>query len=254
MKMEADLKSMVLIVAFLAGLGCVTAWAESPEPGIYIGGAAGIQLVPGTGTWAEYDFKIDNPLSVEDDGAVGFAWTDKFLLGIKPLMGYRINSTLALQVGYGLNIPKSSQQTTTQSDGFTSYEQGFSMEWKQRSLEVLGVFHPDSDLGYFLFAGLDLTKIEAKVILYEGLEYEDYYGNLVADAQAQEAIDKISTTGAIFGGGLEFPSEDNNRVVYFSAQYSTAKTNDTFFGTEDFKVLVGGLSFTVGVKWYPFNK
>jgi hypothetical protein len=254
MKMEADLKSMVLIVAFLAGLGCLAARAEGPASGIYVGGAVGIQWVNGTGTWAEYDFEIDSPLSVEEGGSVGLAWTDKILLGLKPLVGYRINHTLALQVGYGLNIPKSSQQTTTESDGFISYEKGLSVEWKQRSLEFLGIIHPDSDLGYFFFAGLDMTRIETKIILYEGLEYEDFYGNLVAQGQAQEEADKISATGVIFGGGMEFPSDDNKRAAYISVQYSTAKTNDTFFGTEDFKVNVGGISFMVGVKWYLFNK
>ena len=37
-----------------------------------------------------------------------------------------------------------------------------------------------------------------------------------------------------------------------TAQYSFAKTGDTFFGTPDFDVNVGGLSFLVGLKWFPF--
>ena len=125
--------------------------------------------------------------------------------------------------------------------------------WQQRSLEILGVFFPDPEQGYFIYGGLDLTNIKAEFTLYEGVEYEDYLGNPISEIAAQKEFDSLSTTGFIVGAGMEFPS-DNNLAVFISAQYSTAKTDDAFFGTEDFKVGVGGIAFMIGVKWFPFNK
>ena len=243
----------LMFVLFAAMGGAATAWAGGPDSGLFIGGGAHIQWIKGTGTWAQYDFEIDNPLSVEDGEPVGLAWTDKVLLGIKPMVGYRFNRTLELQVVYGLNITKSSQQSETQYDGITSYEQGFSLAWQQRSVEVLGVFFPDPEQGYFFYGGLDLTSIKADFTLYEGVAYEDYFGNPISEVAAQKESDSISATGIIFGVGMEFNS-DNNLAVFTSAQYSTAKTDDTFFGTEDFKVGVGGITFLIGVKWFPFNR
>ncbi len=248
------MKSLGFLIVFLIAIGGVTgAWAGGPESGFFIGGGGFIQWIKGTGTWGEYDFQIDTPLSVEEGAPVGFAWNDKVLLGFKPMVGYRLNRQMELQVGYGLNITKSSQQSDIQYDTYYTYEQGFSLSWQQRSLEIIGVYYPDRDMGYFFYAGFDMTSLKAEFTFFEGVEYEDFNGNLVSEVTSTKESDSIGATGFIFGGGIEFPS-DSNWAVFASAQYSTAKTDDIFFGTEDFKVGVGGLSFMIGVKWFPFNK
>jgi opacity protein-like surface antigen len=252
--METNLKSLGLLIVFLIAIGgAATAGAGGPDSGFFIGGGGYVQFIKGTGTWADYDFEIDTPLSEEEGTPIGFAWTDKLLLGIKPMLGYRLNRQLELQVGYGLNITKSSQQSDTQYDTYTTYEQGFSLAWQQRSLEIIGVFYPDSDMGYFFYAGFDMTRVKADFTFYEGIEFDDFNGNPVSEVTSTDESDSISATGIIFGGGIEFAS-DNNRAVFVSVQYSTAKTDDIFFGTEDYKVGVGGLAFMLGVKWFPFTK
>ncbi len=252
--MEVSLKTLGMLVVVLAAVGGAGfAGAESPESGFFIGGGGHIQMIKGTGTWAEYDFKIDNPLSVDEGDAVGFAWTDRVLLGLKPMVGYRLSPQLELQVAYGLNITKSSQQSDNQYDGFTSYEQGFSLAWQQRSVEIVGVYFPDPETRYFFYGGLDMTHIKADFTFYEGVGYEDYFGNPVSEVDSEKIGDSISATGIILGAGIEFPS-DGNLAVFASAQYSTAKTKDIFFGTEDFKVGVGGITLMIGVKWFAFNK
>ena len=252
--MEANLKSLGLLIVFLTAIGgAATAWAGGPDSGFFIGAGGYFQFIKGTGTWDEYDFEIDTPLSVEEGSTVGFAWTDKILLGIKPMVGYRLNRQFELQVGYGLNITKSSQQSDTTFDTYSTYEQGFSLAWQQRSLEMIGVFYPDSDMGYFFYAGFDMTRIKADFTFFEGIEYQDFNGNPVSEITSTDESDSIDATGFIFGGGIEFAS-DNNRAVFVSAQYSTAQTDDVFFGTEDYKVGVGGLTVLLGVKWFPFDK
>ena len=241
----------VVLVAVIGGASF--AGAESPESGFFMGGGAHIQWIKGSGTWAEYDFEITNPLSVDSGDPVGFSWTDKVLLGLKPMVGYRLNRQFEMQVAYGLNITKSSQQSDTRYDGFTTYEQGFSLAWEQRSVEILGVYFPSPDQRYFFYGGLDLTHIKTDFTLYEGVGYEDYFGNPVSEVAAEKESDSISATGFIIGAGIEFPS-DGNLAVFASAQYSTAKTDDAFFETEDFKVGVGGIAFMLGVKWFAFQQ
>ena len=253
--LEAGLKTLKLLVVFLiVTVGATAVWAGGPESGFFIGGGGHLQLLPGTGTWGEYDFQIDNPLSIEGGDAVGFNWSDKMLLGIKPMVGFKISPQIALQVGYSLNITKSSQQSARDYDLTTSFEQGYSLAWKQRSLEVIGVFYPSEDQNYYFFGGMDLTRIHADFTLYEGVEYQDNLGNLITEVGSEKVSDKITATGVILGAGIEFPSENNKTTTFISAQYSTAKTEGAFFGTEDFKVGVGGISFVVGVKWFLWNK
>lgn len=252
---EDKLKVLVFWVAIIALAGTpAVAWADSPESGFYLGGGGNLLWVAGTGTWSDYDFDVKQPLATEEGSTIGFAWTDKMLLGIKPLVGYKFNELVCLQVGYGMSIPKSSQQKISESNGLVYYEQGLNVEWEQRNLEVLGLFYPNTDLGYYFFGGFDMTWVDTKITLFENAEFPDANGNPIYDGATQIENDDIVSTGFILGVGLEFSSENRNTVVYVSGQYSRSVTNDTFFGTEDFKVDVGGLSFMVGIKWYPFSK
>lgn len=245
---------VIALLCLITLAGFSSAQAGGPESGLYFGGSANLQYVPGTGTWAGAEFQIDEPLSDGVGQPVGLAWNEHLLLGLKPLAGWKLNSRWGLQVGLGLNIPKSSSQTYSESSGTVYYDQGLTVEWKQRNLEILGVYYPDSDLGYYLFGGLDLVHIRTDVHLFEGIQYEDYVGQVVYDGLYQEESDDISATGIIFGGGVEIISDNNRRAVYFSAQYSTAKTDDTFFSSPDFQVAVGGMSFQVGLKLFPFQR
>lgn len=243
--------TFTVTLLLLAALTTTVAQAESPDSGFYIGGGGFLTWVDGTGTWAGTDFSIDQPL---DDTAetVGFSWTDKLMLGIKPLIGWRITSGFALQAGYALNISKSSNQSVADTDLGSTYEAGFTSEWDQRNLELFAVLHPNPDLGYFFFGGVEMVNVDMSITFYEGISYVDNMGNPVSDYEYEKFEDDISGIGAVIGAGWEF-SSNRTTSAFVTAQYSFAKTNDAFFETEDFKVNVGGLSFLLGVKWHPFN-
>lgn len=248
------MKARTILLLGLCGLvGAPAVRAGGPDSGLFFGGSVNLQWVPGTGTWAGAEFKIDEPLSDGVGQPVGLAWSEHLLLGLKPVVGWKLNEQWALQATYGLNIPKSSSQTYSESNGSVYYDQGLTVEWKQRNLEIVGVYYPDADLDYYLFGGVDLTRIRADVHLFEGIQYEDYIGEMVYDGLYQEETDDITATGFLFGGGVELTSDSKRRVVYFSAQYNLTRTAGTFFGSEDFKVDVGGISFQAGLKLFPFH-
>jgi opacity protein-like surface antigen len=244
-------RALALILALLT----LPAWshAEGPDSGFFFGLGGNLQWVPGSGTWDQHEFDIRSPMSPDEGGAVGFSWTDKALLGIKPMAGYRLSPHLALQVNLGLNIPKTSQQSYAATDAMNVYEQGMTMEWNQRNLEILGIYQPDAELDYYFFGGIELTRVDMNVLLFEGVEFEDYAGNPTSFSDFQNQSDHITALGFILGGGVEFPSDNRKRVVFASAQYAFTRTGDTFFGTPDFKVDLGGISLTIGVKLYPFQ-
>lgn len=243
-----------ICLALCLSTAAAVALAGGPDSGFYLGGGPSFTWVTGTGTWDVYEFEIDRPLATEDGGALGLAWTDRILLGLKPVVGYRFNPGLALQVGYGLNITKSSQQSYGELTGTSYYEQGMNVEWRQRELEILGVFQSGGNLELALFGGLDLISVTTDILLYEGVEYQDYIGDLISLVDYQNNTDKVSAAGFIVGAGVEIPSENEEAEVFLSAQYSWAKTDEAFFGTESFKVDVGGVSFMAGVRWFPFQK
>ncbi len=248
------MKALAFLMVLMAMVvSAAPSWAEGPE-GFFVGGGANLLYVAASGTWSEYDFSVREPLSTEDGGPVGLSWTDKMLLGVKPVAGYKFNEFFALQVGCGLNIPKTSQQQTSESNGVIYYEQGLNIEWQQSNFEVLGIIYPNTELGYYFFGGFDMTWVDTQVTLYENAEYPDANGNTLIGGVYQIENDKVASAGFILGAGLEFASENRNTVVYVSGQYSRSMTDDTFFGTEDFKVDVGGLALMVGLKWYPFSQ
>jgi len=243
----------ICLVLYLS-IAANVAVAGGPDSGLYFGGGPIATWVNGKGTWDVYEFKMDRPLATDGGGPVGLAWTDRVLLGLKPVVGYRFNPSLALQVGYGLNITKSSQQSYGESSGTSYYEQGMKVEWQQRDLEILGVFQSGENLKLALFGGVDLIHVTTDILLYEGVEYQDTIGDLLSSVESQNHTDKLSTAGFIVGAGVEIPSDNEKTEIFVSAQYSSAKTDETFFGTEGFKVDVGGVSFMAGVRWFPFSK
>jgi len=180
------------------------------------------------------------------------AWTDKILIGVKPVVGYKLNQSLALQVGYGVNISKTSRQSSVESNGLIFYEQGVSVEWKQTNLEVLGLFYPDSDLNYYFFGGMDMTTVDTDITIFENAEYQDNTGQIVSNAEFTVESDKITAFGFILGAGVEFTSANHQRAVYVSLQYSRTMTDDKFFVQETLKADMGGFALMAGMKWFLF--
>ena len=244
------MKTTFLLTIFVLMLGSA-AQAESPDSGFYIGGGGFLTWVDGTGTWSGTDFSIDQPLDNTAE-TLGFNWTDRLILGIKPLVGWRISPGFALQAGYALNIAKSSNQSVADTDLGSTYEAGFTSEWGQRNLEIFAVIHPNPDLGYFLFGGVEMVSVDMSITFYEGITYVDNMGNTISDYEYEKFEDDTSGLGAVIGAGWEF-SSNRTTSAFVTAQYSFAKTSDSFFDTDDFDVKVGGLSFLLGVKWHPFN-
>lgn len=248
--MKTFLSLLLLTVSSL--MAPVIASAESPDSGFFLSGAGSVQIFTGTGTWDGIDFNMQEPLST--DSPVGFSWTDRLVLGVKPMVGYRLNSRFSVQLGMGLNIAKSSQQTYSELVGYQYYEQGYSAEWQQRMTEALLVMHTESNLNFYGFVGVERADIKMRVTLYEGGESYNGWGDLVSTGESRIEEDNIWALGFLIGGGVEFPSGTDNSAVFMSAQYSVTKTDDTLFGTPDFKVDVGGLTALIGIKWFPFHK
>jgi len=238
----------------VASVGAVPAAAGGPDTGFFLGGGAHLTWIDGGGTWDTYDFRIDQPLSDENGNTLGLNWTDHVILGLKPMIGYRVSRGVTFQISTSLNIAKSSQQQYSEAYGAAYYESGMNVEWKQRDTEILAVFHTDSNLGFFYYAGVDLVAVTTDILLYEGVEYSDVIGDLISSIDYQDNSDSISATGLVVGAGVEIPSGSRTTSAFLSAQYSYARTDDTFFGTEGFKVDVGGFSFMAGVKWFPFAR
>ena len=244
------MKSTFLPALFiLIALAASAAQAESPDSGFYIGGGGFLTVMDGSGTWGadqeQTDFAIAQPLDNTAE-SLGFNWSDKLMLGIKPLIGWRITSGFAIQAGYALNISKSSNQSVADTDLGSTYEAGFTSEWGQRNLEIFAVLHPNPDLGYFLFGGVEMVSVDMSITFYEGITYVDNMGNTISDYEYEKFEDDTSGLGAVIGAGWEF-SSNRTTSAFVTAQYSFAKTSDSFFDTDDFDVKVGGLSFLLGV-------
>jgi len=245
------LKPLRFILPAIALLAATSALADRPDSGFYLGIAARTQYMDGMGSWDDIAFAIDSPLSTEGD-ALGFNWEEKLLLGGTPSLGYYLSESLSLQLAMGLNFGKASSEKYTITNGGVVYQQGYSSEWNQRSTELLMTFHSTSDLAYFIYGGASWVDIDQNITLFEGAEYSDPFGNTIFEGDSTIYTDDISALGFIFGAGFEFPTGGNNRVIYVAAQYEAATTNDTFHGTEDFHVNVGGITAMLGIKWFPF--
>jgi hypothetical protein len=249
--LEARLKTYlsILILVVAAG-GAVVAAAGNAESGFFLGAGVNILTMDGTGEWSGFDFSIDAPLNTSEGGAVGLNWSDKLLFGAKPMVGYRFSPDFALQADLSYFAPKTNSQTFTVSDQGYTYTQRMDMEWNQRNFALIGLIHPMAEKSIFLFGGVEFVSIEANVTFSEGLDFEWWDGEWDTASDAQSTSTDIDAVGYLLGGGLETPPGDKNVSTFVYVQYSTAITDDSFFGTRDFKVKVGGFSAAIGFKWY----
>lgn len=242
-------------------LWATPALADRPDTGFFIGGAARVGLIDGTGTWQYTDrdgvdwpinFSLDAPMS-EGGNAMGFNWEEKILIGMTPSIGYYLNETLSLQLRLGWNFPKSSSQSYTETNGQSViHREGFNAEWKQRSTQLVMGFHRASDFAYYLYGGISLVQVDHKITIYEGNEYNFGFDFTHFDGSSQVFNDDFNTLGILLGIGFEFPTPGDNRVIFASAQYESARTDETFHGTDDFRVEIGGFSALLGIKWFPW--
>ena len=131
-----------------------------------------------------------------------------------------------------------------------SYEQRMNVDWSQRGIELIGLYHPSEDWNFYFFGGVDLVSIKSTVTLSEGVEYEDRDELWVTEFVSDGVSSEITAVGLILGAGVEIPSGNGNTATVVSLQFSSATTDDAFFGTDDFKVNVGGYSGLVAFKWY----
>ncbi len=249
------MKFPISLMVLIAITGSAAAgFAGGPDAGFFAGVAGSAQWISGKGTWDTSDFNVDQPLTNEDGVTVGLMWPNHMIIGAKPVFGYKINPGFALQFGYTLNIPKSSSESYSGYSGNVTYEQGYSAEWAQSSFDLVGLYYPDEDLGYYFYGGVELVRAEVKITLFESAQGTDQMGDLFTNSDNDLHADHTSTAGFVVGAGWEIPAESNKRVTFITLQYSHSVTNDNLFGTEDFKVNVGGISFMAGIKWFHFTE
>lgn len=240
---------VLMSISFSSG----TVRAGDGESGLFVGVGVNILSMDGTGSWADKDFSLDAPLSTESGQLIGLNWSDKLMFGAKPVAGYRFNPSLALQANYSYFVPKTASQSYTVTTQNYVYRQSMDLEWSQQGVELLALVHPMEQKNIFLLGGVEFVGIEAKVTFSEGVEYDQGDGILGNASDSQSTSDKISAFGYVVGGGLESPPGDSNFSTFILVQYSTAVTKDSFFGTEDFRVKVGGFSVMLGAKWTLFD-
>jgi hypothetical protein len=249
------MKPSRLLPALLIATCCLPAAAEdAPRTGLYLGAGGGLHWIDGTGTWGADPFRAAETVPTEEGETIGLAWSDNFLIGVTPLVGIRLSSLLALEIGCDLNVPKTSTQYYSAYYTSSYYEDRMNVEWKQRSLKVQGVLYPTPNRRLRLSAGLLRTSLVMDVTLFESYQTENYFGDPVATESSEDSSDKISTTGLVFGAGYDFPLANDQSVLFLSAEYTSCMTDGGLLDTDDFLVDVGGFAFTAGIRWFPFHR
>lgn len=228
----------------------LSATAGMDDTGFYFGGTATVLVLEGTGTWKGFDFDILQPLSAGSNGPIGLNWDERLLFGARPLVGYRFDSRFAVQAAYSYLLPKASAQYYTETDANSTYEQRMDIEWHQSSVEAYVAYYPARDWGAYFYCGADWVHISTDVIFSESLEYASGADEWLTDGQSSAYESSLSALGFLFGAGIELPAENLTFSPFFALQFSTAKTNERFFVSDDFQVEVGGFSFLGGLKWH----
>ena len=232
-----------------AGVATGTGSAQS---GFYLAGEGQFLVVHGTGTWSGYDFDVRQPLMVEEGDPVGLSWSENFLLGVKPTIGFRFGRSWAVQLGYGFNLPKSTQQAYYQTSSTTYREQGMLARWRQSNLELVAVFYPGRSRQWHVFGGLDLTQAKAELTWFEGTTVSDGLGHTATDYSYTENADDILAKGFTIGLGYDIGDGTSRTGGYVTLQYTRTLTDGAFLGSEGFDVDLGGITLRAGVRWFPF--
>ena len=180
------------------------------------------------------------------------------------MVGYRFSPRFAVFGAYNYLLKKESEKSQTFN---SQYMSGFrinidaSMEFTQRSIQLLGQFYPIAGSGLFLIGGMEFVSLSAEQNFIYNVYNDPYYGDY---SYPWKAKGNDKTNGFILGGGFELPISAGNMALIGIAMYSTSKyDNDELLKVKipsgvmdpniDINLNVGGLMLEGGLRIY-FNK
>lgn len=228
--------------------------ADEAHRGLYLSGSGHLLLLEGKGTWDGRDFDPTATMSDDEGTALGLNWAERLLIGVAPGLGYRFSDRFALQAHYAYFFPRRSSQAYSTTEGGGTYRQGLDWEWRQASIEAIALYYPAysdaNDWNLFVFGGAQRLMIDVDAVTSESLTallgYDEY--DTVSDYQLFSS--GIDAWGGVIGAGVEIPAESMNVSTSLRLQYAYTPVDQTFFGTPDFEVPLGGFSFWGGLNWY----
>ena len=227
--------------------------ARAQEPtGFYVLGDFAVHYLDGGGAWNGEEFSPTALLSDDDDGVVGFAWSDHLNLGVRPGMGWRWNSRVALELGVDLSIAKRGQQTATEYTTTGYYEETANVDWVQRRLDLMLVVDPGLPGRASLYGGVTRSWMDLEVVAYQGDFYSGSDGSTYEDAQYQTAQDSKTVTGFLLGARWDIPVESERSEVFLALEYAHLETDGMLFDVPDWEVNGGGVSLRIGARFFPF--
>lgn len=248
-----------------------TSTAQIPEKGFFIGGSGTLLMMNGKGEVEDEDFDVTDELFVMDVTETstrlnveweypGWSWGNRFLYGLKPVVGYRLSPQMALIGSYSLYMTKKSDLSDSHSGSgnFSGIEISTEAEneYTQRVMQLLVQYHLTPGKELFLIGGMEFVSLKAEQQFT--WTARDSWGT---DVDEYEADGSESLNGLVVGLGIEKPLQSGqNMALVASAMYSFAKydgdellESDNGVG-EELEFGVGGFMANIGIRMYFNNE
>jgi len=184
----------------------------------------------------------------------GWGWGNKYLFGLKPMIGYRYNekSSLTLTLNYYLAKKGSGSGTYPYSIKGPSGTRTLKADMKFNlcDLQLSYHFYPHFIKYLYFTGGIQLALLSANMYAEEMHGHEDY-GEDIYSHVIYEAKGKDTLLGLVFGLGYEMPLNQSDMSLCVSINYNLAKyKGDQLFGEVEAQHLDDPDFFT-GTKKHP---
>lgn len=272
MKKNHMLFSLIVVYIFISSQMVL---GQLPSHSLILGCDATLLLMNGEGKLGDMDLDVTRNIFSDDLEKAGFGWDNKSLFGIRPSIGYKIFPRLAFIGSYNCYFKKtvnSSEDISTlgfSSDSFAG-KLNASMEYSQKTIQLLGQFYLSTKLGLFLAAGIEFMSIKSELTTTIRISDPVYYFSFQEDSKYRGSD---NASGLVFGSGFELPLPIQNFSLQATALYSLSKykgedllkldeprvINDESGIVEydeqnsEMELGVGGLSASVGLRMHLFG-
>lgn len=247
--------SLLLVFSLVGGLS-----AQIPSKGFFIGGSATALMMNGKGEIEDEDFDVaDDLLEVDvtestynftvEWSSPGLGWGNRFLYGIKPVVGYRFSPQLAVIGSYSVYMTKKTDQSETVNGHghFDDLQVDIEMEseYTQRVTQILAQYHITPGKEFFLIGGMEFASMKTDI----GFTLRDTWSS---GSESDDVDGEDKASGLVVGLGLEKPLQSKKNVALVAtAMYSFTKYDgDELVEDVDMKIGVGGFIANVGLRMY----